>query len=62
VTVAAATDVERLAAWRIETLLEAGYPADWAIILGERDDVDLRTAVFLLESDCDLKTAIRILA
>lgn len=47
--------------WRIEQLLAAGYDDDAAIVLALDADVDLRTAVSLLERGCPIDTALRIL-
>jgi len=48
-------------AWRAEALARAGYPAEEAFLLAERDDVDLHQAIYLLESGCPVGTAVRIL-
>lgn len=47
--------------WRESVLLEAGYPADDAVELSRRTDIDLHTAVDLLLSGCDVLTAVEIL-
>jgi len=49
-------------AWRLETLLEAGYPMLFAQQLAVRSDVDLHQAVALVENGCPTATAVRILA
>lgn len=46
------TEVARVEAWRLETLLEAGYPLAVAERLAERPDIDLHLAVQLLEQGC----------
>lgn len=55
------TEDERTLAWRIETLLRAGYGRRAAIELAERADVDLHAAARLLERGCPVATALRIL-
>lgn len=47
--------------WRIEQLLAAGYDGEAAIVLALDPEVDLRTAVGLLERGCPIDTALRIL-
>jgi len=47
--------------WRIEQLLAAGYDGDAALVLALDPEVDLRTAVSLLERGCPIDTALRIL-
>lgn len=47
--------------WRRRVLLEAGYPAKAARELADRLDIDLHTATYLLQSGCDLATALKIL-
>ena len=47
--------------WRIEQLLAAGYHDDAAIVLALDPEVDLRSAVSLLERGCPVDTALRIL-
>jgi hypothetical protein len=46
--------------WRLHVLLEAGYPIDVAERLAE-SDVDLHTAVDLVEQGCSHHTAAAIL-
>jgi hypothetical protein len=48
--------------WREQTLTDAGYPLAVAVSLAADADVDLHTAVGLLERGCELKVALRILA
>ena len=48
-------------AWRREQLVAAGYPAAAAVVLSERDDVDLHLAARLLARGCPVETALRIL-
>ena len=47
--------------WRAECLAAAGYSQLDAVTLAERRDVDLHTAVNLLERGCSVDTALRIL-
>lgn len=49
-------------AWRYECLEHAGYPVVEAIELAENPDVDLHTAVALLERGASIDEALRILA
>ena len=53
-----ARDVTR---WRIEQLLDAGYDDEAALVLALDSEVDLRTAVSLLQRGCPVDTALRIL-
>lgn len=47
--------------WRYEELVRAGYSERDAMIVADRVDVDLHTAVELVESGCPSRTAVRIL-
>lgn len=47
--------------WRFDELARAGYAPSSALVLSERLDVDLHTAVELLRNDCPEATALRIL-
>jgi len=47
--------------WRYERLEDAGYPTDIAVMLAERQSVDLHLACSLLERGATLHEAIRIL-
>jgi len=47
--------------WRFDRLSDAGYPADLAVMLAERGDVDLHGAVALLERGATVHEALRIL-
>jgi hypothetical protein len=47
--------------WRYECLEDAGYPADAAITLAERGDVDLHEACALLRAGASASEALRIL-
>jgi hypothetical protein len=47
--------------WRLERLIEAGYPAATASSLAERVQIDLHLAVWLVRNGCPPATAVRIL-
>jgi hypothetical protein len=47
--------------WRLERLIDAGYPASVALSLAERVEIDLHLAVRLLRAGCPPATAVRIL-
>ena len=55
------TEVERIERWRAEELERAGYEPRAAGRLAVRHDVDLHTAVDLLECGCSPDLALRIL-
>lgn len=55
------TEVERIERWRAEELERAGYEPRAAGRLAVRHDVDLHTAVELLERGCPADLALRIL-
>jgi hypothetical protein len=55
------TEVERIERWRQEELERAGYLPSEATELAASADVDLHTAVRLLERGCDRALALRIL-
>lgn len=48
--------------WRYTQLEDAGYPAELAVALAERADVDLHQACALLERGATLTEALRILS
>ncbi|HXY84973.1 MAG TPA: hypothetical protein VEH52_05770 [Gaiellaceae bacterium] len=48
-------------AWRADALERAGYPADGAVELAIRPDIDLHGAIDLLERGCPPDLALRIL-
>lgn len=52
---------ERVQAWRLHVLLQAGYLIDDAELIAARADIDLRGAVSLLERGCPLALAALIL-
>jgi hypothetical protein len=55
------TEDERVARWRLEQLLRAGYDDTAALILADLVDVDLHLAVDLVSRGCAADTALRIL-
>jgi hypothetical protein len=55
------TEIERIERWRAEELERAGYEPRTAGRLAVRHDVDLHTAVELLERGCPADLALRIL-
>ena len=55
------TEIERIERWRAEKLERAGYPADDAVTLAARHDIDLHHAVDLLRQGCPADIAVRIL-
>ena len=57
----AITEDERVACWRVEQLVRAGYGEVEALLLAELGDVDLHVAVDLLQQGCPVDTALRIL-
>lgn len=48
-------------AWRLKTLVDAGYDADSASRIAVRTDIDLHTACDMLANGCTLNQALRIL-
>lgn len=57
----ATTEDERVACWRLEQLVRAGYGEVEALLLAELGDVDLHVAADLLQRGCPVDTALRIL-
>jgi len=55
------TELERIERWREDMLERAGYAADDATEIAGRHDVDLHTAIGLLEKGCPAEVALRIL-
>lgn len=55
------TEEQKVEAWRLHVLVEAGYPVALAEQLAGRNHVDLHQAVELVESGCPHETAYRIL-
>lgn len=56
-----ATERERVARWRVEQLLDAGYDGESALVIGLDASIDLHLALGLLRRGCPLETALRIL-
>lgn len=54
-------ELDRVEAWRASELLRAGYPADVALEISVRSDVDLHQAVELIGNGCPPDVAARIL-
>jgi hypothetical protein len=54
-------EAARVIAWRAHVLSRSGFPPEEAFLLAEHPDVDLHTALDLLEAGCPPETAIRIL-
>lgn len=55
------TELERVERWRAEALVRAGYDERAAMELAGRQDVDLHTAIGLLEGGCPADLAVKIL-
>ena len=55
------SEIERIERWRAEELERAGYEPRSAGRLAVRHDVDLHTAVELLERGCPTDLALKIL-
>ena len=55
------TEIERIERWRAEELERAGFEPRAAGRLAVRHDVDLHTAVDLLERGCPQELALKIL-
>jgi succinylglutamate desuccinylase len=55
------TEIERIERWRADELERAGYEPRAAGRLAVRHDVDLHTAVDLLERGCSTDLALKIL-
>jgi len=55
------TEDERVARWRFEQLLRAGYDETAALVLADLVHVDLHLAVDLVRRGCASDTALRIL-
>jgi hypothetical protein len=56
-----ATESERVDAWRLHTLIEAGYPVMLAEKLAQANHVDLHQAVELLRAGCNPELGAEIL-
>ena len=55
------TEQQRIERWRAEMLERAGFGAQDASELASRADVDLHTAIGLIEKGCPPEVALRIL-
>ena len=55
------TEDERVARWRLEQLVRAGYEETAALVLADLVHVDLHFAVDLVQQGCPSETALRIL-
>lgn len=55
------TEQQRIERWRAEMLERAGFSAAHAGELATRADVDLHTAIGLIENGCPAEVALRIL-
>ena len=55
------TEEDRVARWRLEQLLRAGYEETAAVVLADLGHVDLHLAVDLVRRGCAPDTALRIL-
>jgi hypothetical protein len=55
------TELERVERWRADALERAGFSADAAASIAARQDVDLHSAIDLLERGCPPDVAVRIL-
>jgi hypothetical protein len=54
-------ELEEITAWRIECLQHAGYDPEAALVIALDRDVDLHSAVSLLERGCPSDLALQIL-
>lgn len=55
------SEAARVERWRLQTLIDAGYPVPLADRLAARPEVDLHQAVELVKRDCPPEIAARIL-
>lgn len=55
------TENRRVARWRMDQLMRAGYEEVDALLLAELTHVDLHLAVDLVQQGCPADTALRIL-
>ena len=54
-------EVDRVEQWRLDSLERAGYDAESAAVLAASHEVDLHSAVSLLEHGCPVDLALQIL-
>jgi hypothetical protein len=55
------SEIDRIEHWRHEALERAGYDAESALVLAASHDVDLHSAVELLQRGCSVDLALQIL-
>lgn len=55
------TEEERVARWRLEQLIRAGYEETAALVLADLVHIDLHLAVDLVRQGCEPDVALRIL-
>jgi hypothetical protein len=55
------TEQQRIERWRADMLERAGWSVEQAAELAARSDVDLHTAIGLIENGCPAEVALRIL-
>ncbi len=55
------SELDQVEWWRARELERAGYPAEAAVQLAARHDIDLHFAVGLLERGCTPEVALQIL-
>ncbi len=55
------TEVERVERWRTDALVRAGFSTEEAASLAARTDVDLHSAIQMVERGCPPAVAVRIL-
>jgi len=60
-TIAARTTLEQVERWRLEQLLDAGYPVDTAEQIARRPAIDLHGAIDLVTNGCPPELAGEIL-
>jgi hypothetical protein len=61
VEIRSGTEMERVEQWRHELLARAGYDRESAVVLAASHEVDLHSAVALLERGCTIDLALQIL-
>lgn len=54
-------EIDEVERWRFESLERAGYDAESATVLALSHDIDLHSAVELLERGCPVDLALQIL-
>jgi hypothetical protein len=54
-------EVDRVEQWRLASLSRAGYDLESAAVLAASPEVDLHSAVTLVEQGCPVPLALRIL-